>query len=123
MPDDFVGQFGPQLTALVAYLTMVCRMPRLVVQRFLEGVLQIPISLGSTQAAWEEASAAVAAPYAELDANATINITKNFQILLSATNLLDETYHQYFANNGAGSVLADEYKFGRQYSAAIHWNF
>ena len=32
------------------------------------GALQIPISLGSTQAAWEEASAAVAAPYAELQA-------------------------------------------------------
>jgi transposase len=68
VPDEVVGQFGPQLTALIAYLTMVCRMPRLVVQRFLEGVLQIPISLGSTQAAWEEASAAVATPYAELEA-------------------------------------------------------
>ena len=68
LPDEVVGQFGPQLTALIAYLTMVCRMPRLVVQRFLEGVLQIPISLGSTQAAWEEASAAVAAPYGELEA-------------------------------------------------------
>jgi len=68
LPEDVVGQFGPQLTALVAYLTVVCRMPRLVVQRFLEGVLQIPISLGSTQAAWEEASAAVATPYAELEA-------------------------------------------------------
>ena len=68
LPDEIVGQFGPQLTALIAYLTVVCRMPRLVVQRFLEGVLQIPISLGSTQAAWEETSAAVAAPYAELEA-------------------------------------------------------
>jgi transposase len=68
VPDDVTGQFGPQLTALIAYLTVICRMPRLVVQRFLEGVLQIPISLGSTQAAWEEASAAVAAPYAELEA-------------------------------------------------------
>jgi len=68
LPDDIAGQFGPQLTALIAYLTVVCRMPRLVVQRFLEGVLQIPISLGSTQAAWEEASAAVAAPYTELEA-------------------------------------------------------
>src|SRR5262249_1653289 len=35
--------------------------------RLLEGALQIPISLGSTQKAWEEASAAVAAPYAELE--------------------------------------------------------
>jgi len=68
LPADIAGQFGPQLTALIAYLTVVCRMPRLVVQRFLEGVLQIPISLGSTQAAWEEASAAVAAPYGELEA-------------------------------------------------------
>jgi transposase len=68
LPDEIVGQFGPQLTALIAYLTVVCRLPRLVVQRLLEGALQIPISLGSTQKAWEEASAAVAAPYDELQA-------------------------------------------------------
>lgn len=68
LPDEHVNQFGPQLTALIAYLTVVCRMPRLVVQRFLEGALQIPISLGSTQNAWEETSAAVGAPYAELEA-------------------------------------------------------
>jgi transposase len=68
LPDEYAKQFGPQLTALIAYLTVVCRMPRLVVQRFLEGALQIPISLGSTQNAWEETSAAVAAPYAELEA-------------------------------------------------------
>jgi transposase len=63
LPDELAGQFGPQLTALIAYLTVVCRLPRLVVQRLLEGALQIPMSLGSTQKAWEEASAAVAAPY------------------------------------------------------------
>src|SRR5882672_1060711 len=68
LPDEVEGQFGPQLTALIAYLTVVCRLPRLVVQRLLEGALQIPISLGSTQNAWEEASAAVAAPYEELQA-------------------------------------------------------
>jgi transposase len=68
LPDEHVNQFGPQLTALIAYLTVVCRMPRLIVQRFLEGALQIPISLGGTQNAWEETSAAVAAPYAELEA-------------------------------------------------------
>jgi hypothetical protein len=54
LPDAHTNQFGPQLTALIAYLTVVCRMPRLVVQRFLAGALQIPISLGSTQKAWEE---------------------------------------------------------------------
>lgn len=68
LPQDVEGQFGPQLTALIAYLTVVCRLPRLVVQRLLEGALQISVSLGSTQAAWEEASAAVAAPYDELQA-------------------------------------------------------
>lgn len=68
LPNEHATQFGPQLTALIAYLTVVCRMPRLVVQRFLAGALQIPISLGSTQNAWEETSAAVAAAYAELEA-------------------------------------------------------
>jgi transposase len=66
LPEEFAGQFGPQLTALIAYLTVVCRMPRLVVQRFLEGILQIPISQGSTQHAWEEVSAAVTGPYEDL---------------------------------------------------------
>src|SRR5216684_3129316 len=88
VPEEVVGQFGPQLTALIAYLTVVCRMPRLVVQRFLEGALQIPISLGSTQTAWEEASAAVAAPYEELQAALPI------QPVLNA----DETGHR---TNGA----------------------
>jgi transposase len=68
LPDELASQFGPQLTALIAYLTVVCRMPRLVVQRFLAGALQIPISLGSTQKTWQETSVAVAAPYAELEA-------------------------------------------------------
>src|SRR2546427_3426702 len=67
LSEDVTGQFGPQLTALIAYLTVVCRLPRLVVQRLLEGALQIPISQGSTQHAWEEASAAVAAPCQELE--------------------------------------------------------
>lgn len=66
LPAEVAGQFGPQLTALIAYLTVVCRLPRLLVQALLEGAVQIPISLGSTQKAWEEASVAVAEPYAEL---------------------------------------------------------
>lgn len=88
LPDEVVGQFGPQLTALIAYLTVVCRLPRLVVQRLLEGVLQISISLGSTQHAWEEASAAVAGPYQDL------------QDVLAAQPVLnvDETGHR---TNGA----------------------
>jgi hypothetical protein len=66
LPEDVDGQFGPQLTALIAYLTVVCRVPRRVVQALMEGAWHIPISLGSTQAAWEEASDAVAAPCQEL---------------------------------------------------------
>ena len=68
LPDQYAKQFVRQLTALIAYLPWSARMPRLVVQRFLEGALQIPISLGNTQNAWEEASAAAEAPYAELEA-------------------------------------------------------
>jgi len=68
-------------------------------------------------------SAIWTAPYGRFDASAQINVTKNFAIILAATNITDETYHQYFLNSGAGSVLADEYKFGRGYSAAVHWNF
>jgi transposase len=66
LPEDVLGQFGPHLTGLIAYLTVVCRLPRHVVRQLLHGVLQIPISIGSTQKAWEEASTAVAEPYAEL---------------------------------------------------------
>ena len=43
------------------------RLSRRVVQRLLEGALHIPISLGSTHAAWEEASDAVAAPCQALE--------------------------------------------------------
>lgn len=67
IPEEAIGQFGPQLTALIAYMTVVCRMPRRVVGRLLEQALDIDISLGSTQKCWEEASQAVAAPCQELE--------------------------------------------------------
>jgi len=67
LPQDVQGQFGPQLTALIAYMTVVCRVPRRLVRNFLESVLGISLSLGSTQKAWEETSAAVAQPYHELE--------------------------------------------------------
>jgi transposase len=67
VPEEATGHFGPQLTALVAYLTVVCRMPRRVVEALLEQVLGIEISLGSTQKCWEETSQAVAAPCQELE--------------------------------------------------------
>ena len=61
------NNFGPDLTALIGYLTVVCRMPRRVVRELLEQVLSIPLSLGSIQNSWEEASEAVAEPCAELE--------------------------------------------------------
>ena len=67
LPREAQGQFGPQLTALIAYLTVVCRMPRRVVRELLEQVLAIPFSLGSIQNSWEEASQAVAEPCTELE--------------------------------------------------------
>jgi transposase len=67
LPREAQGQFGPQWTALIAYLTVVCRMPRRMVRELLEQVLAIPLSLGSIQNSWEEASDAVAEPCAELE--------------------------------------------------------
>jgi len=67
IPEEAVGQFGPQLTALIAYLTVVCRMPRRVVEAVLKQALGIDISLGSTQKCWEEASQAVAPACQELE--------------------------------------------------------
>jgi len=66
LPEEVKGNFGPELTALIAYQTVTCRMPRQVVLESLEHVLGIPLSLGSVQNAWEEASEAVAEPYEEL---------------------------------------------------------
>jgi transposase len=67
LPAEAQGSFGPQLTALIAYLTVVCRMPRRVMETFLEEALKISISLGSTQNVWQQVSAAVAQPCQELE--------------------------------------------------------
>ncbi len=67
VPPELQRQTGPQLTALVAYLTVVCRTPRRLVQEFLEQALGIDLSLGNTQTCWEEASEAVAEPCRELE--------------------------------------------------------
>jgi transposase len=66
LPEEIAGQFGPQLTALIAYWTVVCRLPRRLVEAMLADVLGIEISLGSTQKAWEEVSQAVQQPVEQL---------------------------------------------------------
>lgn len=67
LPPEVQGDFGPQLAALVAYWTVICRMPRSVVKTVLETVLGIPISLGSVQHLWEEAGEAVKQPCQQLE--------------------------------------------------------
>ena len=66
LSEEIAGHFGPQLTALIAYWTVVCRLPRRLVEAMLSDVLGIEISLGSTQKAWEEVSEAVAPPVRQL---------------------------------------------------------
>lgn len=67
VPREILSQFGPKLTALLAYLTVVCRMPRRKMEELLENVLATPISLGSTQKAVEETSTALQTSYHELE--------------------------------------------------------
>ena len=67
IPEEASGQFGPSLTALIVHLTVVCRMPRRVVERLLEQALGIEMSLGSMQKCWQEASEAVTGPCQELE--------------------------------------------------------
>jgi transposase len=67
LPAEAQGDFGTELMALVAFLTIVCRMPRRVVELFLEQGLGITMSLGSAQKCWEQTSEAVAEPCTELE--------------------------------------------------------
>src|SRR6266496_3687974 len=68
LPEEAQGDFGPQLMALIAYLTIYCRMPRRVVEALLEHVLGISMSLGTSQKCWEQATAPVAGRCQALDA-------------------------------------------------------
>jgi transposase len=66
LPAEHRKPFGPQLIALIAFLTVQSRMPRRISEQFLRTVLQVPISLGRVQQAVEEAGAAVAPACQEL---------------------------------------------------------
>lgn len=59
--------FGARLAALVAYLTVHLRVPRRGVEELLRTVLDIEISVGSTQKLVEETSAALAGTCQELE--------------------------------------------------------
>jgi transposase len=66
LPEEVRGNFGPHLTALIAYWTVVCRVPRRLVEVMLADVWSLEMSLGSTQKAWEEVSQAVEQPCQQL---------------------------------------------------------
>jgi transposase len=66
LPEEVRGNFGPHLTALIAYWTVVCRVPRRLVEAMLADVWSLEMSLGSTQKAWEEVSQAVEQPCQQL---------------------------------------------------------
>src|SRR5450759_635539 len=65
-PEIPSGQ-GEQLTALIAYLTIVRKMTRRDVEGLLQDLLHLSLSVGTIQKAWEETSDAVQAPYQELE--------------------------------------------------------
>lgn len=67
IPPEIRSCSGPRLVALIAHLTVFCRMPRRKVEKLLESALGISISLGSTQKHVEEASQALQAPCQELE--------------------------------------------------------
>ena len=54
VPLEVRGHFGPRLTAAMAYMTVICHIPRRALQCLLEQVLGIPLSLGTTQNASPE---------------------------------------------------------------------
>jgi len=64
-------------------------------------------------------------PYTSLDANVSINLFRGVSLVLSARNLMNETYQQYFSNpiSGGKELFADAYKVGTTYSAAMHFKF
>lgn len=65
-PGQFATHTGPRLTAFIAHLTVVCRMPRRMVRQMLEETMGIRISVGCTQSSWEQVSEAVKEPCEEL---------------------------------------------------------
>ena len=56
------------------------------------------------------------APYNQLDASASLNLTKGIILSVNAQNLLDETYLQYNATKDRPTAF---YKNGRTFSAAL----
>ena len=65
--SEHVHEIGERLTAVVSYPICARKMTRRDVQATLQDLFGVDISVGSVQKAWEETSAAVEAPYTELE--------------------------------------------------------
>ena len=66
-PKEIRSHFGSKLTALIAFLTVVCRLPRRKAEELLRTVLDTPIALGSIQKSVQETSQALETPCAEIE--------------------------------------------------------
>lgn len=110
LPAEIAGNFGPQLTALIAYMTVVCRLPRRVMEAMLADVLGIEMSLGSTQKAWQEVSQAVDQPVVQLQEQLPHQTVLN----------VDETgWRTNGAKRWIWALVASKFVF---YTVAIHRN-
>jgi transposase len=69
--------FGPNFTALVAYLSVSCRGSKRIIEEFIETVFQIPMSLGTVANQEQETSAALREPYHEAQQNVRAAAVKN----------------------------------------------
>jgi transposase len=78
IPADIRGHgFGPNLTALAAYVSVCCRGSKRIIEEFLETVFQIPLSLGTIANLEQETAAALSAPYQEAQQAVRVAAVKN----------------------------------------------
>jgi transposase len=66
-PEILAHGFGPNLTAAIAFLSGACHGSKRIILEILQGLLGIPLSLGSVANAEQEVSAALQPPCAELE--------------------------------------------------------
>jgi len=78
IPADIRGHgFGPNLTALVAFLDACCRGSKRIIEEFVETVFQIPLSLGTIANLEQETSAALSVPHQEAQQAVQVAAVKN----------------------------------------------
>ncbi len=89
------------------------------------GLLRLTYSWRSDFAtgSFNGSTSVITRPYTSIDVNAEFKITKNISLAVSARNLTNETYQQYYKLPNGQQVFAAAYKTGSIYSAGIHFSF